>query len=233
MAPEDERSASPPLAFTFDGPSEARRTVLLTHGAGAPADTPWINAVAAGLAAAGHRVARFELPYMRRRRVDGRRRRPDPPPVLLAAWREAVAHPDVATAAGGRPVIGGKSMGGRIASMVADEVGAAGLLCLGYPFHPVGRPESLRTAHLLDLATPALFVQGERDPFGSRAEVAGYELATTIELAWVPDGDHSWAPRKSGGRTAAGNTAFAVEAACRWLEGLDTGSRGRSGLPRR
>jgi uncharacterized protein len=224
MVTDDDRSdpAPPPLTFTFDGPPEARRTVLLTHGAGAPADTPWMTAFARGLAAAGHRVARFELPYMRRRRVDGRRRRPDPPAVLSAAWREAVAHPEVAATKGGRPVIGGKSMGGRIASMVADEVEAAGLLCLGYPFHPVGRPERLRTAHLRDLATPALFVQGERDPFGDRAEVAGYDLSPAIELAWVADGDHSWAPRKGGGRTAAGNTAFAVEATCRWLEGLET-----------
>lgn len=190
--------------------------MLLSHGAGAPVDSPWMESVAHGIAAGGHRVARFELPYMRRRRNDGRRRRPDPPAVLAAAWHQAVA----AAGEPGRLVVGGKSMGGRIASMVADEAGVAGVLCLGYPFHPVGKPERLRTAHLRALATPALFVQGERDPFGGRDEVANYELSPAVEVAWVPDGDHSWKPRKTSGRTAAENLAAGVAAATAWLDGI-------------
>jgi len=203
----------PPLSFLWEGPESSRLRVVLTHGAGGPVDSPFLDRVARGLADAGHRVGRFELPYMRRRREDGRRRRPDPPAVLEGAWREAVA------ALGGPPglVIGGKSMGGRIASMVADELGVAGLVCLGYPFHPPGRPERLRTAHLAELHTPALFVQGERDPFGGRQEVAAYALSPAIEVAWMPDGDHSFVPRRASGESAAANLEAAVEAVAGWL----------------
>lgn len=214
--PDAGAEAAPPLAFFFDGPDDARLTVVLAHGAGGPADSPFLTDFARGLAAAGHRVARFELPYMRRRRADGRRRRPDPPAALAAEWRAAIA----ALGDPARLVVGGKSMGGRIASLVADEAGVAGLLCLGYPFHPVGRPDRLRTAHLRDLRTPALFVQGERDPFGHRDEVAAYELSPAIELAWLPDGDHSWKPRKASGRTARENLAAGVAAAVEWLARL-------------
>jgi predicted alpha/beta-hydrolase family hydrolase len=133
--------------------------------------------------------------------------------VLAADWREAIA----ALGDPSRLVIGGKSMGGRVASLVADEAGVAGLLCLGYPFHPVGQPDKLRTAHLRTLATPALVVQGERDPFGTRDDVAAYDLAPTIEIAWLPDGDHSWAPRKASGRTVGENLAAGVAAAVEWL----------------
>ncbi|HEX6202107.1 MAG TPA: alpha/beta family hydrolase [Thermoanaerobaculia bacterium] len=204
---------APPLSFLFDGSDDARLTVVLAHGAGGPVDSPFLTDFARGLAAAGYRVARFELPYMRRRRADGRRRRPDPPAVLAADWRAAIA----ALGDPARLVVGGKSMGGRIASVVADEAGVAGLLCLGYPFHPVGRPETRRTAHLRGLRTPALFVQGERDPFGSRDEVAGYELSPAIEIAWIADGDHSWKPRQASGRTARENLAAGVAAAVEWL----------------
>src|SRR5947209_18352568 len=98
-------------------------------------------------------------------------------------------------------VIGGKSMDERIASLVADEAGVAGLICLGYPFHPVGKPDKLRVAHLRTIKTPTLIVQGERDPFGSREEVAEYELSPTVQVKWMKDGDHGFKPRKSSGTT--------------------------------
>ena len=101
----------------------------------------------------------------------------------------------------GRLVLGSKSMGGRVASLIADELGVRGLVCLGYPFHPAGRPERTRTAHLAALATPALIVQGERDALGGRAEVAGYALSPSICLAWRADGDHSFKPRRASGHT--------------------------------
>ena len=110
-------------------------------------------------------------------------------------YRAAVA----AVPAGAPLIIGGKSMGGRVASMVADELYAAGriagLACLGYPFHPPKKPEQLRTAHLVALACPALIVQGERDPFGGRAEVEGYRLSPAIRFHWAGDGDHDLGPR--------------------------------------
>jgi predicted alpha/beta-hydrolase family hydrolase len=109
-------------------------------------------------------------------------------------------------------VIGGKSMGGRIASMIADEVGAAGVVCLGYPFHPPGKPERLRTAHLERLKTPTLIVQGTRDQLGNEDEVATYALSPSIGLAWMADGDHSFKPRKKSGRTLEQNLDAATEA---------------------
>jgi hypothetical protein len=153
---------------------------------------------------------------MRARRDGGGRTGPDPAPVLTAAWKEAVA----ALGGGGRVVVGGKSLGGRIASMVADEVGARGLVCLGYPFHPPGRPERLRTAHLAALRTPALFVQGTRDAFGTPEEVAGYALSPAIRLVWIEDGDHSLKPPRASGRSERDNLAAAIEAVAGFLEGL-------------
>jgi predicted alpha/beta-hydrolase family hydrolase len=113
-------------------------------------------------------------------------------------------------------LIGGKSMGGRVASLVADELHAAGsivgLVCLGYPFHPPNKPAQLRTAHLERLACPALIVQGERDPFGGRAEVEGYALSAAIRLHWASDGDHDLGPRGASGFTRKGNLAAAADA---------------------
>lgn len=193
----------------FDGPDDAGLTVVLAHGAGAPMNTHFMNEVARGLAADGLRVARFEFPYMRARRQTGKRGgAPDREPILRNSWKEVVDK----LGGGRRLVIGGKSMGGRIASMVADEVGARGLVCLGYPFHPPGRPEKLRTAHLETLTTPALIVQGTRDAFGTQEDVAGYRLSPAIRVVWLEDGDHSWKPRASSGRTEAQNMAEALTA---------------------
>ena len=203
--------------FLFDGPADAALTVVLAHGAGAPMNTPFLNSVARGLAAGGYRVARFEFPYMRARRDSGRKGgAPDREPILRNSWKKAVEK----LGDGGRLVIGGKSMGGRIASMVADEVGARGLVCLGYPFHPPGRPEKLRTKHLETLATPALVVQGTRDPFGTAEDVAGYRLSPAIRVVWLEDGDHSWKPRAASGRTEAQNMADAIAAIRDFLASL-------------
>jgi predicted alpha/beta-hydrolase family hydrolase len=193
----------------FDGPDDAALTVVLAHGAGAPMNTLFLNEVARGLAAGGFRVARFEFPYMRARRQTGKKGgAPDREPILRNSWKEVVDE----LGGGRRLVIGGKSMGGRIASMVADEVGARGLVCLGYPFHPPGRPEKLRTAHLETLTTPALIVQGTRDAFGTQEDVAGYRLSPAIRFVWLEDGDHSWKPRASSGRTEAQNMTEALTA---------------------
>jgi uncharacterized protein len=202
-------AATADAEFLFDGPTDAALTVVLAHGAGAPMNTPFLSSVARGLAAGGYRVARFEFPYMRARRDTGRKGgAPDREPILRNSWKEVVER----LGGGARLVIGGKSMGGRIASMVADEMGARGLVCLGYPFHPPGRPEKLRTRHLETLRTPALIVQGTRDSFGTREDVAGYALSATIRFAWLEDGDHSWKPRASSGRTEPQNMAEGIAA---------------------
>ncbi|HUP45932.1 MAG TPA: alpha/beta family hydrolase [Thermoanaerobaculia bacterium] len=191
--------------FLIDGPDEGP-AFLFAHGAGAPMDTPFMNRIARGLAAEGIRVLRFEFPYMRARREGGRRGAPDRQAVLLDSWRDAVRQSKV-----DRPFVGGKSLGGRMASMIADEMRARGVICLGYPFHPPGRPDRLRTEHLRSIATPALILQGTRDPFGTPEEVATYGLAPNVTVAWLPDGDHSLAPRKASGLTEAANLATAVE----------------------
>jgi predicted alpha/beta-hydrolase family hydrolase len=202
----------------FDGPRDARRTVVLAHGAGAPSDSPFLTRIAGGLAAAGLCVVRFDFPYMERRRRGGRTGGPpDPPPVLRERWLAVIE----TVGGAGDLVIGGKSLGGRVASLVADEVGVAGLVCLGYPFHPPGRPERLRTAHLAALRTPTLIVQGERDPFGGRDEIAGYDLSEAIRIHLLTDGDHSFKPRARSGRTLDDNLDEAIAAVLRFVASLD------------
>lgn len=194
--------------FLVNGPGDAPVTLVLAHGAGAPMDSGFMEAFAAGLGDRGVRVVRFEFPYMRARRESGSRRPPDREAVLLNTWREVVAE------LGGHVAIGGKSMGGRMASMVAESVAARALVCLGYPFHAPGRPDKPRVAHLRDLAVPALIVQGTRDPFGGRDDVAGYELSDAIRVHWVEDGDHDLTPRKAAGsRDAAWAAAMDAVAA--------------------
>jgi predicted alpha/beta-hydrolase family hydrolase len=204
--------------FLFDGPEDAPLTLILAHGAGAPMNSPFLNVVARGVAQGGARVARFEFPYMHARRTGGRAGAPDRGPVLEEAWEEAIA----SLGGGARLAIGGKSLGGRIASMVADRAGVRGLVCLGYPFHPPGKPERLRTKHLEDLRTPALIVQGTRDIFGSREDVAGYRLSPSIRVAWLEDGDHSFKPRAASGRTESQNLAEAIGLVREFLSGLDS-----------
>jgi uncharacterized protein len=198
----------PDSAYRIDGPRDAPHTLVLAHGAGAPMDSPFMNRVASGVAAHGVRVVRFEFPYMAKRRESRGRGAPDRPAVLEARWKEVVAD----LGGGPRLFLGGKSMGGRIASMVADEVSARGLVCLGYPFHPPGAPAKLRTAHLEKLKTPTLILQGTRDSFGSREEIAAYALSPSIAVHYLEGGDHSFKPPARSGRTEAQNVAEAIAA---------------------
>lgn len=192
-----------------DGPANARMQVVLAHGAGAGMRSPFMQAVAEGLAAHGLSVVRFEFPYMAKRGAETRFGAPDKQDVLLATWRKVVAE----LGGGAHVIVSGKSLGGRMASLVADELGARGLLCFGYPFHPPGQPKKLRTAHLATLRTPALIVQGTRDSFGTREEIAGYTLSPSIELCFIEDGDHSLSPRKKSGHDPAAALQTAVDAA--------------------
>src|SRR6266567_8669917 len=184
----------------LDGPPDSYRTVVLAHGAGEGMDSPFLSFFATGLAERGFRVARFEFPYMAGYRRTRKKEPPDRPDVLKATWLQVVA-----LLQSKNLVIGGKSMGGRIASLIADQPGVHGLICLGYPFHPVGKLNQLRVEHLRAIKTPTLIVQGDRDPFGNRQEVSGYELSSSIRLRWMNDGDHSFKPRKSSGRNEQQN----------------------------
>jgi predicted alpha/beta-hydrolase family hydrolase len=197
--------------FLSDGPEDAAITLLLAHGAGAGMDSEFLRDVAQGLAGHGVRTIRFEFPYMQARR-SGVRKGPDPAPRLLQCFREVAAN-----WRRGPLALGGKSMGGRMATMVADELQARAVVVFGYPFHPPDQPARLRTAHLAELRTPTLILQGERDEFGTRDEVDGYRLSPQVRVDWIADGDHSLAPRKSSGRTAEQNVTGAIAAAGAFL----------------
>ncbi|RTR03783.1 alpha/beta family hydrolase [Halomonas nitroreducens] len=175
--------------------------LLLTHGAGAGQDSAFLVTLRRELADAGVQTLAIEFDYLRRMREEGRRR---PPPRVdrlvdeLARWCDSVSH-RLST-----PLwLGGKSMGGRVASLLAARESVAGLVLCGYPFHPPRKPESLRLDHWPSLACPTLVVQGSRDPFGTRAEVDGYTLPPCAEVHWLEDGDHDWKPRRSSGRDQA------------------------------
>lgn len=208
-----------------DGPKNSLWTIALAHGAGAGMKTPFMAAFARDLAGRGFRVARFEFPYMAAFSKTGKKRPPDNEAVLRDTWLNVVDKL-------GRDylVIGGKSMGGRIASLIADEARVAGLVCLGYPFHPVGKPERLRVQHLRSLATPTLILQGTRDPFGRRHEVEGYALSRAIRLHWLEDGNHDFTPRKASGRTEEENWNEAVDIISAFVTGLGTIRRRRPSL---
>jgi predicted alpha/beta-hydrolase family hydrolase len=170
---------------------------------------------AEGLAVHGFRVARFEFPYMLEWRTSGKKRPPNTVKLLLETWHQVIAElgPE-------KLVISGKSMGGRIASMVADEARVKGLVCLGYPFHPSGRPDKLRIDHLQVMKTPSLFLQGHRDSLGNKDDVAGYAVSRNIRLHWLPDGDHGFKPRKKSGRTEQQNWGEALDAFIGFIETL-------------
>ena len=213
------------MAFIFDGPADAAAMGLLAHGAGAPMDMDFLNIVAQGLGAQGLRVARFEFAYMAARRTGGPKRPPPKVELLCDEYIEAIQ-----ALGSERPlVIGGKSMGGRVASMVADglwDAGRiAGVLCLGYPFHPQGKPEKLRTAHLAQTRAPMLICQGTRDPFGTQAEAADYALSGTIRMHWLDDGDHDFVPRKRvTGQTQHALLTEVAEVSAGWIAGILRGS---------
>ncbi|OIN07654.1 alpha/beta fold hydrolase [Oceanisphaera psychrotolerans] len=196
----------------INGADNAPNRVLLAHGAGAGMEHAVMNTLASELADEQIQVVRFEFPYMQKTRADGRKRPPDREPALLDCWRAMVAefaHP--------RLFLAGKSMGGRMASLVADELTPAGLILLGFPFTPPGKPERFRGQHLATIATPTLLVQGERDNFGNREAVAGYDLAPGVNTLWVKDGDHGFCPRKASGTTLERNLAAIVTGMRRFI----------------
>jgi uncharacterized protein len=208
-------------ALRYPAPEPAAPfTLVLGHGAGAPQTSDFMVAFAQALAARGFPTVTFNFPYM-----EEGRRLPDRSPVLEAAFRAVIAAVrGRADAGGGRLVIGGKSLGGRMASHVAaaglEEL--AGLVFLGYPLHPPGQPERLRAAHLARIRAPMLFVQGTRDAFGTPDELAPLlaPLGPAARVHVVEGGDHSFAVPKRGPVSQADVFARVQDAIARWLRGL-------------
>jgi hypothetical protein len=211
------------------GPADAATVLLLAHGAGAPMTSPFLETFAALLADRAIATVRFEFAYMAARCTGGRRRPPSRAEALVDEYRAAAAGAAMGLRSGQQLIIGGKSMGGRVASLVADELYerriASALVVLGYPLHPSGKPDRLRIAHLERLQCPALMIQGERDPFGTRAEIEALRLPATIRWHWAGDGDHDLGPRGGPGITRRGNLVAAADAVAAFAATLTRPSR--------
>ncbi|MED5390651.1 MAG: alpha/beta fold hydrolase [Pseudomonadota bacterium] len=204
-----------------DGPDQAAAVLILAHGAGAGSNSEFMEWFAQSLAGpvltGGLAVCRLDFPYMVKRRSTGTKHPPDRAAVLIETWHEVINCVRRSPTPPHRLFIGGKSMGGRIASMVAEDEKVDGIVCLGYPFHPPGKPDKLRTEHLEDLNIPMLVCQGERDVFGHRAESASWQLPGSIQFSWLTDGDHSFKPRKKSGLTEADNRTTARQAIIKFI----------------
>ena len=193
-----------------EGAVDAPVRILLAHGAGAGMDHAFLAELSRLLAGPEIEVVRFNFPYMTKRAQDGKRRPPDRQPLLLDHWRQMVrefAHP--------RLFLAGKSMGGRMAAELyhdgGDAMNAAGLLILGYPFHPPAKPDRWRGDLLKQIKVPTLLLQGERDTFGSRAELAEFPFSPNVSVHWLTDGDHGFKPRKVSGVSEQENMQYAAD----------------------
>ena len=208
--------------LAYQGPKRgADRAVLLAHGAGADMNAATLTTVADALTAAKVPSLRFNFPY----KAAGRRA-PDRPPVLEAALREAADElASLSRVPRERIVMGGRSMGGRIGSIVAADDGALGLVLLGYPLHPPGKADRLRVEHFARLRMPALFVSGTRDAFGTPAELKREtkKIKGPVTFHWIESGDHGFKPLKSSGMTVDAVLAEVAAAVVEFVTGLQNG----------
>ncbi|MBC86049.1 MAG: alpha/beta hydrolase [Bdellovibrionaceae bacterium] len=188
------------------GPKSTDHILILAHGAGAPMDSDWMNDLCEALARANVQTLRFEFPYMQARRDTGKKSPPNRMPLLHQCWKLALEK----AAPHKRIFVGGKSMGGRAISLIADDQNVEGLICFGFPFHAPGKLPKDRIQHLEDLKTPTLILQGDRDPMGSKDEVSSYKLSPSIKVSYLDDGDHSFKPRVKSGHTLEGHIQSAA-----------------------
>jgi predicted alpha/beta-hydrolase family hydrolase len=198
---------------------------LFAHGAGANMDSDWMQLFDQLLSEQGLAVKRFNFPYMIQRIKDGSRRPPDRAPKLLEAFKQQIS----LLTKDKKIIIGGKSMGGRMASLLGAE-GAlvsetdkllSGIVCLGYPFHPPKKLDKYKGAHLADIDIPTLILQGERDTMGTKLEIAGYELSKSVTVRYLGDGDHSFKPRVKSGLTFEINMKEACDEVIRFINQLN------------
>jgi len=206
------------LEYLRNGPVEGP-VCIFAHGAGAPMDSDFMETVASGLADLGVHVIRFEFPYMAERRLSGKKRPPNRQPELLACLHDVIE--DIQ-----RPcVLMGKSMGGRMSSVLAADEGVSplvkGVLALGYPFHPSGKPEKLRIDHLPSVSAPMSIVQGTRDALGNQEYVNTLSIPKDIDIHWLEDGDHDLKPRKKSGYTHQQHIHAAIQYAAHFIKNCE------------
>ncbi|BDY03633.1 alpha/beta family hydrolase [Ferrimonas sp. YFM] len=202
----------------IDGNRDARHWLLLAHGSGAGMDHPFMDTMARAIAGEDLCVVRYEFPYMQTIRATNKRRPPDRMPRLLDALGDLIGEyrrDDRVL------VLGGKSLGGRVSATWALDNPVAGVIALGYPFHPVGKPDKWRLEPLTEGRVPTLVLQGERDSFGNRGELEGVALPDHVRLQYVTDGDHSLKPRKASGVTEEQNLQAAATACRAFILGLE------------
>jgi predicted alpha/beta-hydrolase family hydrolase len=196
----------------IDGPQKGK-TFIFAHGAGAPMDSDWMNILVEKLVARNIRVVRFEFPYMKEVRLQGKKRPPNSAKILRESWHEVIdLFKEVKDL-----YIGGKSMGGRMASLVADEVKVKGLILLGFPFHAPGKDVGDRIHHLETLKKKTVIFQGDRDVMGNYNDVKKYKLSKKIKVTWLEDGDHSFKPRKKTGHTLEDHLERVAEGICTFI----------------
>jgi predicted alpha/beta-hydrolase family hydrolase len=202
--------------------TEPLATLLLAHGAGAAMDSAFMNKMADALAGLDLAVARFEFAYMAARRDGGSKRPPPQADKLIGEFQTALQTLMGETA--GPLIIGGKSMGGRVAAMLAGGASlpgrVIGVSCLGYPFHPTGKPDAdWRLQPLENARRPVLVLQGDRDPFGSQAELDAITLPEHVSLHYLEDGNHDFGPRGKSPATLDGNISEAARTIAEFVRG--------------
>ncbi len=198
---------------------KARAILVFAHGAGADMHHAFMNNIAEQLSAQHITVVRFNFPFMVKRAEDGKRRPPDKMDKLVACYQDELAKLHTTM-----PLfIGGKSMGGRVAATLAkEEIPATvntikGVICIGYPFHPVKKPEKLRLPPLQNTQQPVLIIQGDRDALGNKEEISQYEISSQCELVYLEDGDHDLKPRVKSGYTHQQHIKTAVTTITRFI----------------
>ena len=198
---------------------------LLAHGAGAGIGSDFMTSIAHKLNDAGLETIPFDFPYMKIMNQTGKRRPPDRMPKLIESFQQELMHYQIKYP-GKEIIIGGKSMGGRVASLLAAQLednrnsSISACICLGFPFHPPKKLEKYRGEHLQKLKTSTLILQGERDTMGSKQEMETYNLARSINVAYMPDGDHSFKPRVSSGHTLEGNISMSSDSIINFINSL-------------
>ena len=203
---------------------ECLGTLVLAHGAGAPMTANFMNRFAEAAAANGISVARFEFGYMAKRRETGKKSPPPRADKLIGEYQKTMQL--ILEEAEGPILIGGKSMGGRVAAVLAGGESlpkrVLGVVCLGYPFHPIGKsePDDWRMEPLQNAQRPIFIAQGDRDQMGNQSEVQAIDLPETISIDWLEDGNHDLAPRGASPATWNGNIERSAVKTAEFLKSL-------------